>query len=63
MANSLSTMDFENYVVNKKACPCDGCPMQQKCEDNFTECSAMRNWYAKGDYKTADVQRYIRPIK
>jgi len=58
--NSLNNLDFENYVVNKKPIPCDGCPMQQMCEEKFTECSAMRNWCAKGDYKLEDIQKHIR---
>ena len=45
---------------NKRACPCDTCPLYEQCMTNATECSAMRNWCSKGDYKDKDLQRLLR---
>ena len=47
---------------NKRECPCDTCPMNLACLENKTECSAMRNWCSKGDYKDNDLQRLVRGI-
>ena len=47
---------------NKRECLCDTCPMMQQCLENATECSAMRNWCSKGDYKDNDLQRLVRGI-
>jgi hypothetical protein len=52
--------NFENYVTSKRDCPCDTCPIMTKCETEFTECSAARKWFAKGDYQDADIQKHIR---
>jgi hypothetical protein len=45
---------------NKRECPCDTCPLYEQCLKDVTECSAMRNWCSKGDYKDKDVQRLLR---
>ena len=45
---------------NKRACPCDTCPLYEACAKDGTECSAMRNWCSKGDYKDKDIQRLLR---
>ena len=45
---------------NKRECPCDTCPMNLACLENKTECSAMRNWCSKGDYKDKDLMRLVR---
>ena len=45
---------------NKRACPCDTCPLYEACAEDGTECSAMRNWCSKGDYKDKDIQRLLR---
>ena len=45
---------------NKKECPCDTCPLYEACAKDGTECSAMRNWCSKGDYKDKDIQRLLR---
>ena len=45
---------------NKRACPCDTCPLYEQCAADGTECSAMRNWCSKGDYKDKDIQRLLR---
>ena len=47
---------------NKRECPCDTCPMMNACQANATECSAMRNWCSKGDFKDKDLQRLVRSI-
>jgi hypothetical protein len=47
---------------NKRECPCDTCPNFNTCLENATECSAMRNWCSKGDYKDADLIRLVRAI-
>ena len=47
---------------NKRDCPCDTCPLNLECMKNATECSAMRNWCSKGDYKDSDLQRLVRGI-
>jgi hypothetical protein len=57
---------YRNHVGspdNKRECPCDKCPLMDRCADKFTECSAMRTWQHGGDYKDSDLQRYIRAIK
>ena len=48
--------------ASKRECPCDTCPMNTACLENATECSAMRNWCARGDYKDSDVQRLVRAM-
>ena len=45
---------------NKRECPCDTCPMMNSCLEDQTECSAMRNWCSKGDYKDTDLMRLVR---
>ena len=45
---------------NKRDCPCDTCPLFNQCMADATECSAMRNWCSKGDYKDKDLQRLLR---
>ena len=45
---------------NKRECPCDTCPLYEACLTNQTECSAMRNWCSKGDFKDTDIQRLLR---
>jgi len=45
---------------NKRECPCDTCPLFEQCLSAQTECSAMRNWCSKGDYKDSDLQRLVR---
>ena len=45
---------------NKRECPCDTCPLFEQCLSAQTECSAMRNWCSKGDYKDTDLQRLVR---
>jgi len=52
--------DFENYITNKKQCPCEVYPISAQCETQFTECSAMRNWCSKGDYKDSNIQKHLR---
>ena len=52
--------NFENYVTSKRECPCDVCPVMAKCGEEFTECSAARKWFAKGDDQDADIQKHIR---
>ena len=47
---------------NKREWPCDTCPLMEQCLKNATECSAMRNWCAKGNYKDKDLQRLVRGI-
>ena len=46
--------------LNKRPCPCDTCPLFEQCLSAQTECSAMRNWCSKGDYKDSDLQRFVR---
>ena len=48
--------------ASKRECPCDTCPNFNTCLENATECSAMRNWCSKGDYKDADLIRLVRAI-
>ena len=45
---------------NKRDCPCDTCPLFNQCLEKATECSAMRNWCSKGDFKDKDLQRLLR---
>ena len=45
---------------NKRECPCDTCDMFTKCLEGATECSAMRNWCSKGDFKDTDLMRLVR---
>jgi len=45
---------------NKRECPCDTCPMMNSCLEDQTECSAMRNWCSKGDFKDTDLMRLVR---
>jgi len=52
--------DFENYITSKRECPCDTCEVMLKCETEFTECSAARKWFSRGDYQNADIQKHIR---
>ena len=47
---------------NKRDCPCDTCPLNLECMKNATECSAMRNWCSKGDYKDSDLMRLVRGV-
>jgi hypothetical protein len=48
---------------NVRELPCDTCSLAVSCEVNFTECSAFRNWSARGDYKDSDVGRFVRAMK
>lgn len=48
---------------SKRPCPCTGCAEWDNCGKNATECSAFRNWASRGDYKDADVMRFIRAMK
>ena len=48
--------------ANKRECPCDTCPNVSVCKENATECSAMRNWCSKGDFKDKDVMRLVRAM-
>jgi len=36
--------------------------MNLECLENATECSAMRNWCSKGDFKDKDLMRLVRGI-
>ena len=45
---------------NKRECPCDTCLLFNQCLEKATECSAMRNWCSKGDFKDKDLQRLLR---
>ena len=38
----------------------DTCPLYEGNIKGGTECSAMRNWCSKGDYKDKDIQRLLR---
>jgi len=58
-----NTTEVHTGPENKRECPCDTCPLAQQCLENATECSAMRNWCSKGDYKDSDLQRLLRGIK
>ena len=60
--SSINHEEMHYGPENKKECPCDTCPMNTACLENATECSAMRNWCSKGDYKDSDLQRLIRGI-
>ena len=55
-----NTTEYHSGPENKRECPCDTCPMNTACLENATECSAMRNWCSKGDYKDKDLQRLVR---
>jgi len=57
-----NTTEVHTGPENKRECPCDTCPMNLECLNNATECSAMRNWCSKGDYKDKDLQRLVRGI-
>ena len=48
---------------NKREIPCDDCPHASKCEVDFLECSAFRNWAQSGDFRDSDVGRLIRGAK
>ena len=49
---------------NKREIPCElPCENATKCMNEGLECSAFRNWSAKGDYKDSDVGRYLRAMK
>jgi len=49
---------------NKREIPCElPCENATKCMNEGLECSAFRNWSAKGDYKDSDVGRYLRALK
>lgn len=39
------------------------CEKYSACSSDVTECSAFRNWSGRGDYKDADVMRFIRAVK
>ena len=36
--------------TNTKNDPCSTCPMMKECENNVTDCVAMRSWYNTGDF-------------
>jgi hypothetical protein len=57
-----NTTEVHTGPENKRECPCDTCPMNLECLDNATECSAMRNWCSKGDFKDKDLMRLVRGI-
>lgn len=57
-----NTTEIHLGPENKRECPCDTCPMMETCLSAATECSAMRNWCAKGDYADKDLQRLVRGI-
>jgi|GEM_PF-5916806 len=42
--------------------PCTNCELINKCEENSLECSAFRNWSAKGTYKKIHIAHLIRSI-
>jgi len=48
--------------ANKKECPCDTCPMTDRCTDNAVDCKAFRIWSTKGDYNLTDINRLIRSV-
>ena len=49
---------------NKREIPCElPCENATKCMNEGLDCSAFRNWTAKGDYKDSDVGRYLRAMK
>jgi hypothetical protein len=57
-----NTTEIHLGPENKRECPCDTCPMMQQCLENATECSAMRNWCARGDYADKDLMRLVRGV-
>ena len=59
----VADMDF-GTPENKREMPCElPCENADKCMNESLECSAFRNWSAKGDYKDTDVGRYLRGMK
>ena len=58
--DGYNTTEYHSGPENKRECPCDTCPLFEQCLADVTECSAMRNWCSKGDYKDKDVQRLLR---
>ena len=61
--SNVADMDFGTQE-NKREMPCElPCENADKCMNESLECSAFRNWSAKGDYKDTDVGRYLRGMK
>ena len=58
--HEYNTTEYHTGPENKRECPCDTCPLFNQCLENATECSAMRNWCSKGDFKDKDLQRLLR---
>ena len=56
--DGYNTTEYHSGPENKRECPCDTCPLFEQCLANVTECSAMRNWCSKGDYKDKDVRMF-----
>lgn len=62
-ATVYNTIDNHSGPENKRDIPCDTCPNADDCAVKLLECSAFRNWSARGDYSDSDVQRHIRAAK
>jgi len=58
-----NTVDNHLGPDNKREMPCVGCSNEVTCAAKGLECSAFRNWSAKGDFKDSDIQRYLRGMK
>ena len=51
------------YDANRVVKKTHYCANYSACASDVTECSAFRNWSGRGDYKDADVMRFIRAVK
>jgi len=55
---------YQNYAGDMITSDFDRrCENYDSCSKNMTECSAFRNWAAKGDFEDTDVMRFVRAIK
>ncbi len=63
--SNVADMELETPgPENKREIPCElPCENATKCMNEGLECSAFRNWTAKGDFKDSDVGRYLRAMK
>ena len=60
MSDNCKKDTYVSPLADDSEMPCDTCPLYEACLTNQTECSAMRNWCSKGDFKDTDIQRLLR---
>ena len=44
-------------------CPCDPCHNRSKCGREALECKAVKHYYDRGWYNTAQVGLKLKPMK